>query len=385
MGVYERLGVRPVINATCHWTVYGGSVMWPEVSEAMADARRCCVDMRQLLDRAGAVISGYTHAEASHVVAGCAAGLLAGAAAILSGDDPATMATLPHADGLDRNEFIAKRFSRRRAPDGREYPAWGYAQAVHGAGGRLVEVGGPNGATRAEFEAAFGPRTAGVYWTSDGVAPGVQLDEVIAVAHARGAPVLVDASNTLPPAEHLHRFIDLGADLVAFSGGKGLRGPQGSGILTGRADLIGAARRQSAPLQGIGRPLKVSKEEIVGLLTALEIWAARDHAADLAAAKRRTDAVVATLADLPGVRAEHRFPDHAGRPYPTAFVHLDPAIGLTAAAVIEALLAGDPSVAVMHYDDPQVVRVDVRILSDDEAEIVATRLRKALDVLAGSR
>jgi L-seryl-tRNA(Ser) seleniumtransferase len=378
MDVYERLGVRPVINATCHWTVYGGSVMWPEVVEAMADARRCCVDMRQLLDRASEVISRYTHAEASHVVSGCAAGLLAGAAAILTGGDPVRMAALPHTDGLMPNEFIAVRFARRRAPDGREYPHWGYAQAVHGAGGRLVEVGGAGGATRAEFEAAFGPKTAGVYWTSDGVAPGIALDEVIAIAHARGVPVLVDASNTLPPPEHLYRFIELGADLVAFSGGKGLRGPQGSGILTGRADLIAAARRQSAPLQGIGRPLKVSKEEIIGLLTALEVWAARDHAADLAAAKRRTDAVVAALAGLPGIRAVHRFPDHAGRPYPTAFVHIDPATGLTAAGVIEALLAGDPSIAVMHHDDPQVVRVDVRVLSDDEAEIVARRLRQVL-------
>lgn len=378
MGVYADLGVRPVINATCHWTVYGGSVMWPEVIEAMADARRSCVDMRQLLDRASERISRHTHAQASHVVAGCAAGLQAGAAAILTGDDPARMAALPHTGDFPANEFIAVRFARRRAPDGREYRHLGYAQAVPGAGGRLVEVGDSGGTTRAEFEAAFGPRTAGVYWTSDGLAPGIQLDEVITVAHAHGVPVLVDASNTLPPPEHLHRFVDLGADLVAFSGGKGLRGPQGSGILTGRADLIDAARRQSAPLQGIGRPLKVSKEEIVGLLTALEVWVGRDHAADLAAAKRRTDAVVAALAGLPGVSAAHHFPDLRGRPYPTAVVTLDPATGLTAAGAIAALLAGDPSVAVMSAEDPRVLRIDVRVLSDDEAATVAARARAVL-------
>jgi L-seryl-tRNA(Ser) seleniumtransferase len=217
-----------------------------------------------------------------------------------------------------------------------------------------------------------------VYWVSDGIEPGVQLDEVIEVAHARGVPVLVDASNTLPPAEHLHSFVDLGADLVAFSGGKGLRGPQGSGILSGRGDLIRAARLQSAPFQGIGRPMKVSKEETVGLLTALEIWAARDHDADLRDARRRTDVVVEALAGLPGVRAEHRFPDHLGRPYPTAFVHLDPSTSLTAATVIEKLLAGEPSIAAMNYADPQVVRVDVRVLADDEAALVARRLREVL-------
>jgi uncharacterized pyridoxal phosphate-dependent enzyme len=378
LGVYERLGVRPVINATCHWTVYGGSVMWPEVIEAMADARRSCVDMRQLLDRAGEVIARHTHAEAGYVVSGCAAALQIGAAAMMTGDDRLKMSALPHTSGLMKNEFIARRFGRQRDRLGREYVNWGYAQAVRGAGGVFVEVGDTGELTRDELVAAIGPQTAGVYWVSDGVEPGLPLADVIAIAHERGVPVLVDASNTLPPAEHLYSFVELGADLVAFSGGKGLRGPQGSGILTGRADLIRATRMQGAPHQGIGRPLKVSKEEIVGLLTALEIWVNRDHAADLRDAKRRTDRVVAALAGLPGIRAEHRFPDHVGRAYPTAFVTIDPGTGLTGASTIEALLAGDPSVAIMGFDDPQIVRVDVRVLSDEEAEIVAQRLRAAL-------
>ena len=383
MGVYERLGVRPVINATCHWTVYGGSVMWPEVVEAMADARRCCVDVRQLLDRASDTISGYTHAEASHVVSGCAAALQVGAAAILTGGDRVKMEALPHTAGLMKNEFVARRFPRQRDASGREYVHWGYAHAVRGAGGVFVEVGDGRRVTAEQFEAALGPDTAGVYWVSDGAEPGIQLAEVIAIAHRHGVPVLVDASNTLPPAEHLYSFVELGADLVAFSGGKGLRGPQGSGILTGRGDLIRYARMQSAPIQGIGRPLKVSKEEIVGLLTALEVWVHRDHEADMRDARRRTDMVVEALADLPGVRAEHRFPDHVGRPYPTAFVHVDPSTGLTGARVIEALLAGEPAVAVMSYSDPQVVRVDVRVLTDEEAAVVARRLREVLSTDRG--
>jgi L-seryl-tRNA(Ser) seleniumtransferase len=378
MGVYERLGIRPVINATCHWTVYGGSIMWPEVSDAMADARRHAVDMRQLLDRASEVICRYTHAEAAYVVSGCAAALEVGAAAIMTGDDRAKMAALPHTTGLMKNAFIARRFSRRRDPTGGDYTHWGYAHAVRAAGGIFVEVGDDGGVTREEFAAAFQPDTAGVYWTSDGVEPGIPLAEVIAVSHSHGVPVLIDASNTVPPAEHLHGFIELGADLVGFSGGKGLRGPQGSGFLTGRADLIRAARMQGAPIQGIGRPLKVSKEEIIGLLTAIDIWVNRDHAADLRDARRRTAHVVEALADLPGIHAEHRFPDHIGRPYPTAFIRIDPATGLTGAAIIDALLAGDPSIAVMDFDDPQIVRVDVRVLSDPESEHVAARLRHVL-------
>jgi L-seryl-tRNA(Ser) seleniumtransferase len=352
--------------------------MWPEVIEAMAEARRHCVDMRRLLDHAGEAISHHTHAGASYVTSGCAAALQVGAAAILTGSDKVKMEALPHTADFPRREFVVRPFARQRTADGREYTHWGYAHAVRGAGGVFVEAGTSAGVTEEELRAAFGPRTAGVYWVSDGAAPGLQLAEVVEIAHQYGVPVLVDASNTLPPAEHLYAFVDLGADLVAFSGGKGLRGPQGSGILTGRADLIQAARTQSAPVQGIGRPMKVSKEEIVGLLTALEIWAGRDHEADLRDARRRTDAVVGALAGLPGVRAEHRFPDHLGRPYPTVFVHLDPSPGLTAARVIELMLAGDPAVAVMGFDDPQIVRVDVRVLTDDEAALVAERLRTEL-------
>src|SRR4051794_10014008 len=140
MGVYERLGGRPVINATCHWPAFGGSVMWPEVIEAMAEARRACVDRRRLLDAASEVISGYTHAEASHVVSGCAAGLQVGAGAMMTGDDKVKMEALPHTAGVMNNEFIARRFPRQRDAAGREYVHWGYAHAVRGAGGDFVEV-----------------------------------------------------------------------------------------------------------------------------------------------------------------------------------------------------------------------------------------------------
>src|SRR5690349_17236954 len=191
MSAYAKLGVRPVINATCHWTIYGGSVMWPEVLEAMAEARESCVDMRRLLDSASEVISRHTHAEASYVVSGCAAALQAGAAAILTGNDPVKMAALPHTADFERREFITRRFPRRRTADGREYVYQSYAQAVSGAGGTFVEVGSEaDGVSRSELEAAFSPATAGVYWMCDGLEPGVQLDEVVEVAHARGVPVL---------------------------------------------------------------------------------------------------------------------------------------------------------------------------------------------------
>lgn len=386
MGIYERLGVRPLINATCHWTDYGGTIMWPEVIEAMADARRSCVSVRELFDRASAVITSYTHADAAHILSGCAAALQVGAAAIMTGNDVVKMAALPQTAGVMKNEFLSRSYARARDDSGRTYPLWGYAHAVRTAGGVLVEVGDQHGVTREQFEAAFGPNTVGVYWMSDGdgVIPGIGLAEVTAIAHQRGVAVLVDASNTLPPAENLYRFIDLGVDLVAFSGGKGLRGPQGSGILTGRADLVRSARLQAPPNDGIGRGLKVSKEEIVGLLTALEVWSKRDHDADLRDAQRRTEYLVQMLAGLDGARVEYRFPDHLGRPYPTVFITLDPSVGLSGESVIKALLDGNPSVAVMGFNDPMIVRIDVRILTDSDTEQVAAAVRRAIDSIRGA-
>jgi uncharacterized pyridoxal phosphate-dependent enzyme len=378
MASYSQLGVHPVINATCHWTDYGGALMWPEVIEAMAGARHEYVNVHELIDQASAFISRFTHAEATHIVSGCAAGLLVGAAAIMTGDDVVKMAALPHSAEVMKRQFVAHRFARRRDDSGREYPIWSYAQAVRTAGGVMVEVGDDDGVTHDQLANAIGPTTAGVYWLSDDPAARITLAEVVDIAHDCGVPVLVDASNTLPPAEHLHYFVDLGVDLVAYSGGKGLRGPQGSGFLTGRSDLIRAARLQSSPNDGVGRSLKVSKEEIIGLVTAIEIWSQRDHSRDLEVAKRRTNYVVRELADVSGARVECRFPDHIGRPYPTVFIYLDSERERTARQVIDALLAGDPPIATMDYSDPYVVRVDVRILEDQVVEQVTRRLGEVL-------
>ena len=380
--IHERYGLRPVINATCHWTAFGGTVMWPEVSVAMTEASVACVDMRLLHDEASVRVSARTNGEASFIVSGCAAALMVGAAAIMTGHDRRRMASLPHTGTVDaslkfRNGFLTRRFGRFSDIHG-EYEEWGYAHAVRGAGGIFQEVGDADLLTREDYEAGFNEHTAGVYWVSDGLDRGISLGEAIKVSHAHGVPVLVDASNTLPPASNFHHFIDLGADLVAFSGGKGLRGPQGSGILTGRRDLIEAARLQSSPVHGIGRPLKVSKEEVFGLLTAIDVWTSRDHDADMRDALGRTSAVVEGVNRISGLRGELKFPDHIGRPYPTAFVHIDRQTGVDAKSLLASLLTGTPSVAAMGYSDPSIVRIDVRILSDEDAESVVCAVGRAM-------
>ena len=372
--VYAKLGVRRVLNATCHWTRFGGTIMPPPVLDAMRAAADAYVDLFELHDAASRVIAEHTHAEAGYVVSGCAAALMIGAAAVMSGDDPAVMARLPDTTGL-KNEWIARPFERRKTKDGHEYPHYGYAHAVRGAGGRFVESD--------DLESAIGPNTAGIYWVPIDV-PGVPSPEqVIGLAHRHGLPVLVDASNTVPPPEHIHRFLDAGADLVGFSGGKGLRGPQGSGILAGRADLIRNARMQGYPTQGIGRVCKVSKEEIVGLVTALELYVRRDHRAERIAAEKRTLWLCDQLGGLFNAEAEYVAVDHIGRPYPTVHLKLDPDEGTNAKELLDKLLAGDPPVAAMTGRDEWTIRLDVRELSDRDVQRVADAVLAIL--MPGSR
>jgi D-glucosaminate-6-phosphate ammonia-lyase len=289
--VYTALGVPTIINAKGPSTRLSGGIMRPEVALAMVEASRHCVDMAVLQARASVIIAVATGAEAGYVTSGAAAGLLLGTAACVTGLDAGRMNRLPDTSGMP-NEVVMVRSQRNL-----------YDHALRAAGVRLVEVGLPDryaGAGVRDAEAweiadAIGERTAAVHWVA---APGARpaLEEVVEVAHGAGVPVLVDAAAQLPPVENLRRFITAGADLVAFSGGKAIGGPQASGILCGRRDLIMAAalqnldldiffeqwtppeglidkaRLKGLPHHGIGRACKVGKEEIVGLLIALRLF-----------------------------------------------------------------------------------------------------------------
>lgn len=366
MNPYSDLGVEPILNVSGAVTRLGGAPMPAAVVAAMSAAAAASVPLDALHGAAGRVIADLTGAEAGLVVGGAAAGLLLGAAAILAGDDPARMDRLPDTAGL-ANEFVVAREHRN-----------GYDHAVRAVGARLVEVGlnevvagaGVRRAEAWEYAAAFGPRTAGVlYVYGHGSAP--PFAEVVAVAHAAGLPVLVDAAGELPPRANLRSIIAAGADLVAFSGGKAVRGPQGTGILCGRRALIGSAavqmldlddhfelwdpppelidkaRYRGLPRHGIGRTVKVAKEQIVGLVTALRLFAAGAYDADLPAMRRHLDAVAAALADRP-VRCRLVVPAD-GESIPILELALDEAaLGRSTVEVCRRLRAGRPPVYVGH-------------------------------------
>jgi D-glucosaminate-6-phosphate ammonia-lyase len=371
--IYRRLGVHPVIHGAGTTTRYGGSRLRPEVLETMREASQALVNLDELNAAAGAAIARMLGAEAAFVTAGASAGLILQAAACIAGDDPARITRLPDTRGM-RHEIVIQRAHR-----------FAYDQAYRVAGAALVEIGLARRTQPFELEDAVTERTAAVaYLVSPFTSPpGVlPLEQVLAIAHRRGVPVIVDAASMLPPRENLTKFLRLGADLVSFSGGKGIRGPQSTGILAGRRDLVRAAALNASPNQALGRAAKTSKEEITGLVTALELFMAEDEKAET---KRYTEictTIVEALANIPGLRAvvEH---DAVNRVIPHAVVYFTPEwVGPSGHAVQVALATGDPHVYVQQgvhqggYGDE--IAVDPINLEPGDEAVVAARLREEL-------
>ena len=370
--VCAELGVEPVINACGPVTVYGGSLMPPEVVEAMASASRAFVDMHELHLAAGKRIAALVGAEAAHVCAGAAAGIALMAAACMAGSDPKRIAQLPDTSGM-KHLFVAQRAHRN-----------GFYQSVRLAGGRFLEVG----VDVTELKMALGPEVAAIYHTAAAFSQGEELPlpQVAELAHAAGLPVLVDAAAQLPPAENLTRFLKEGGDLVTFSGGKALRGPQSSGLIIGRADLIEACRLNDCPNMSVGRPMKASKEDIAGLVKAVELYVKKDHAAEMALWEGRVARMIEALSGLAHVRVWRTFPYGVAQQVPVAVVSWDEtALGLTHEEAARRLLQGQPRVAVRllapdadYTADTPELRLYPDQLQEGEEVAVAARLRELL-------
>ncbi|MSQ97409.1 MAG: aminotransferase class V-fold PLP-dependent enzyme [Gemmataceae bacterium] len=362
MSIYREWGVEPIINASGAVTRLGGAPMPKAVLDAFCAAAQESVPLDELQGAASRVIAEATGAEAGIVTSGAAAGLMLGTAAILTGYNLGRMEKLPHTEDFP-HEFVVAREHRN-----------GYDHAVRAAGASFVDVGfqeivagaGVRRAEAWEYEAAFGPKTAGVLHVYDmNAAP--PLAELVKCAHAYNLPVLVDAAGELPPRTNLKSIIASGADLVVFSGGKAIRGPQATGILCGRRDLIGAAMLQmldmddhfelweppaalidkqklaGIPRHGIGRALKVSKEQIAALLTALKLFTSGAYDRELADMARMLQQIADALKKLP-VRCQLLPSD--GQLYPLLEITLT--AGKSAFEVCRALRRGKPSVQVNH-------------------------------------
>lgn len=391
MGVYEELGIRPIINAAGALTRLGGAPMPAEVLHAFTEAAGQCVPLDHLQDAASRIIAEITGAEAGIVTSGAAAALTLGAAAILTGFDPGRMEQLPRCEGFPHH-FVVAREQRN-----------GYDHAVRAAGARLIDVGfheivanaGVRRVETWEYETAFGNDTVGVlYVLADDSRP--PLREVVAAAHRHGLAVLVDAAGELPPRRNLREIVAAGADLVAFSGGKAIRGPQATGILCGRRDLVGPAALQmldmddhpelwappafidakrliGLPRHGIGRGFKVSKEQIVALLVALRQFAAGDYDEVIAGYRPRLERLAHALHDLP-LRCTLLDRDDG-----ESFPRLEIALQVDAFAVCRRLRAGDPPIYVGHgrLAEGRLI-INPLHLDDSSIDVLARRLRQEL-------
>jgi D-glucosaminate-6-phosphate ammonia-lyase len=364
--VYEKLGVRSIINGFGSVTRLGGSIMPAEVVDAMAQASRSYVDLDELQRKAGQVVARCTGAEAGYVCAGAAAGLVLATAACVAGSDPAKIGRLPDTTGM-KNEVIMHKSQRN-----------GYDHSIRSVGVKIVEIGFANATAPWELEAAIGPNTAAVaYVITSWLQPtaALPLEAVIKTAHERGVPVIVDAAAALPPQENLTRFIDLGADLVTFSGGKGIRGPQSSGILCGRRDLIEASLVHGNPNHAIGRPMKVGKEEMVGLATALEMFVRRDHEAEFAEWVAQAESIADALKGIKGIYAREVHDDRNWTP--VALVSFESRwLGRSPDDIASALRLGDPPIHLPSENNE--LKVSMISLQPGDAEIVARRLREEL-------
>ena len=365
--IFDRLGVSRVINGRGWITVVGGSIMPPEVVTAMSEAADSYVDLPELNLAAGRAIAGYTGAEAGLVVAGAGAGLLLQAAACITGLDPGLMDRLPDTEGVPNEVLIHKGHMTN------------YTRCYRGAGAKLVVWGDGDGSAEEQLAAALGPNTAALAyvfhpWNS---CP-LTLEQAVAIAHARDVPVIIDAAVMLPPVSSLTTYIDQGADMVTFSGGKGLRGPQSTGILCGRADLIEAARLNNAPNHGIGRPAKVCKEEIAGLIAALDLFVKTDHEAEWAAWRAKSEVIASAVDDIPGleVKIEDNDPNRQG---PAVAVYFRSGWqGPDTAAVLARLAAREPSIRAGSGNYDNELFITPVTLRDGEEHIVARALREDL-------
>jgi D-glucosaminate-6-phosphate ammonia-lyase len=369
--VYRKLGVKPVINAQSWVTALGGSLMRPEIRRAMDEAATAFIDMKDLNRAAGEVVARACGADMGLVTAGCSAAEVLMAAACMTGLDEAKVEQLPDAKGM-KNEIVLFKGQRNR-----------YDGAFRIPGAQIVEFGHIDSARPYHLEAAFTDQTCAVaYVMGPYIRHGIGLEETIKIAHAHGVPVIVDAAAEIPPRENLTKFIKMGVDMVAFSGGKGLGGPQSAGLLAGRRDLMEAAYLNSLNLDsakaGIGRPMKVSKENIVGMVAALELYMDTDEAAIIDGWRSKSSFIVRKLKGIPGLRVviEDTPSDRQG-PQPVIYFERDWE-GPSADEVRQRLLDGDPSIRVGGGGGRNEINVVMVNVQDGEENIIAERLGEAL-------
>jgi L-seryl-tRNA(Ser) seleniumtransferase len=360
--VIKELGVSPCINAAGTYTILTASLMPPEVVAAIQVASRQYVRLNELHDAVGKRIAELLQCQAAMVSAGCASALSLATAACIAGSNSDRIRRIPDTTGM-KNEVLVQTTHRV-----------GYDHAIRNAGAKMIEV-----QTREELESKINDQTAMMFFLNSSDPRGrIHHEEFVEIGKKHKIPTLIDAAADVPPVENLFRFTKLGFDLVAFSGGKGLRGPQSSGLLLGRTDLIAAARLNNSPnSDALCRTNKVNKEELVGMLVALEMFLKRDHAAVWKEWEARCARIAKALAEFEDVRTEVNVPPIANN-VPHLQVSWDfTKRKLTARQMADQLRSGEPSIEVVPGAGRQL-EIGVWMLEPGDDVIVAQRIRQIL-------
>jgi D-glucosaminate-6-phosphate ammonia-lyase len=360
---FRDLGVRPFINAAGTYTAMTASLMPSEVMDAINYASRHYVMLDELHDKVGERIAKMVRSEAAMVTAGAASALTLGTAAVLTGTDRQKIVDLPNLATM-KSEVIIQKSHR-----------FGYDHAVRNCGVTLVEV-----ETRDDLERAINPKTAMMLFYNNNNSVGqIRDEEFVQLGKKHGVPTFNDAAADVPPVENLWKYTAMGFDLVTFSGGKGIRGPQSAGMLLGTKDLIAAARLNAPPNGNtVGRGMKVNKEEMLGMLAALELYVEKDHDRERREFEKRAEEIKKEAEEVAGVTAEIFVPEVANHVPHVRISWDEAAIGITPQAVVTALRDGDPSIATRAEDRNLVV--GVWMMRSGEDRIVARRLRQVLEM-----
>jgi D-glucosaminate-6-phosphate ammonia-lyase len=375
--IFEHLGVPPVINASGIYTDLGGSRLSPSIWAAMAEVNERFIDMVELLDRTGKTIAGMLGVEAARITPGASAAIALGIGACLTGESREKMERLPETSGM-ANEVILQRGHRYK-----------YDRCVLLPGARLIEVGSESGTRREEIERAIGPNTVALFLPAhlDGHNGTVPLAELAAIGDRHGVPTFVDAAYMNYPVEIMSSFNAQGADLVCFSA-KYFGGPNGGGLICGRADLVAAVaaidftRHESGPYRRFGRAFKMDRQVVVATVLALQEWFAMDHEARWQGYRRQVEILCNELAGIPDVTLtpmcftmdEQLVPD----PVNCLVVDFSPTATRSAEAVSHALASGNPSIRCIVEGNALVIVVET--VRDGEEIVIAERVRQAIGV-----
>ena len=369
--VYTRLGVKTVINCRGTWTYLSGSLEFPEVRQAQVEAAQHFVNMLELQRAVGRRLSELTGAESGIVTSGAAGAMAAATAGCMAGTDDKNIWQLPDTTGLKHEVIMV---GGRSAFD----------SAIRLTGAKLVLTYSPE-----ELANAINEKTAMIYTTD----LGEKLARELAIAKEHKIPMLLDDAAGIPPADNAKLYARMGLDLYCFSGGKGLCGPQCSGLLLGRKDLIEAALLNCSPREGaVCRPMKVGKEEIIGCLTALETWLKLDEKKLYAEWNGRIDRIRKLVETVPGVKTETYTPDDGNR-YPTLKISWDQqAWGFNISDCVGQLRASDPVIEVLGADNPSLVRAvregnpnHKEPKGPDHIELVSMTIQPGEEMIVGQR